>query len=102
MDDQGISWLMKMMQGGGMAAFAASVAGRLMWHVGEVRKGGRKFFSKELLWEIPIAIGMGLVGAGFAEYMQFSGNVETGLVAGLSYLGPRGIEALLDKWLKRK
>ena len=44
--------LWQILQGFGAALFSA-LAGRLMWHVGQVRKGTRAFWSIELLWELP-------------------------------------------------
>lgn len=85
--------------GGALTTLAGAVAGRLMYHVGEVRKLRRAFFGRELVWELPIAIGMALIGEGVSAYWEFSRPVTTGVVATLAYLGPRGAEALLMRWL---
>ena len=77
---------------------AAAAVGRLMWHVGQVRKGTRCFWSLELVWELPVAFGMALIGAGVAEWAALPPKAEVGLIAALSYLGPRGIESLLARW----
>lgn len=94
------AWLTKMVSG--LWAFMLSAAvGRLMWHTKLVQMGHRKFFSVHLLWEIPTAIGMALIGRGAGEYLQLTENATLAIVAVLSYLGPRGIEALFRQWLNR-
>ena len=88
--------------GGAVTTLIGAFTGRLMYHSGEVKLGKRRFFGKELLWEIPVAIGMAIIGEGIARYMELGQPVSTGLVAMLAYLGPRGAEALLTAWLCRK
>lgn len=88
--------------GGAVTTLIGAVTGRLMYHSGEVKLGRRRFFGKELLWEIPVAIGMAIIGEGIASYLGLGQPVSTGLVATLAYLGPRGAEALLTAWLCRK
>lgn len=53
--------------GGAATTLIAVLAGRLMWHTNEVRKMRRKFFGKELLWEMPIAVGMAFIGEGLGS-----------------------------------
>jgi hypothetical protein len=84
--------------GGALTSLAGALAGRFMWHSGEVKLGKRNFFGKELLWEIPVAVGMALIGEALASYLELQQPVSTGLVAALAYLGPRGAEALLSSW----
>ncbi|MDW4550892.1 phage holin family protein [Defluviimonas sp. D31] len=86
---------------GGAAALGAAAAGRLMYHSGEVKGGRRRFLSRELAWEIPVAVGMAIVGRSLADYLGLGANVSTGLVAVLAYLGPRGSEALIERLLRR-
>ena len=88
--------------GGAVTTLIGAFTGRLMYHSGEVKLGKRRFFGKELLWEIPVAIGMAIIGEGIARYFELGQPVSTGLVAMLAYLGPRGAEALLTAWLCRK
>lgn len=75
--------------------------GRLMWHVQEVSRGRRQFFSLWLIWELITALACGFVAVGIAEYLGFAGNVAIAVVIVVSYLGPRGIEALLERVLNR-
>jgi len=88
--------------GGAVATLIGAFTGRLMWHSGEVKLGRRRFFGKELLWEIPVAVGMALIGEAAARYIGLAQPVSTGFVATLAYLGPRGAEALLTAWIGRK
>lgn len=88
--------------GGAVTTLIGAFTGRLMYHSGEVKLGRRRFFGKELLWEIPVAIGMAIIGEAAAGYLGLGQPVSTGVVATLAYLGPRGAEALLCSWLGRK
>lgn len=80
--------------GGAGVTLVASTLGRLMWHTNEVRARRRKFFGHELLWELPTALGMGLVGEGLSSYYQLDELATVGVIVTLSYLGPRGVEAI--------
>ena len=88
--------------GGAMTTLIGAFTGRLMYHSGEVRLGRRRFFGRELLWEIPVAIGMAIIGEAVASYLGLTQPASTGLVATLAYLGPRGAEAVICAWLGRK
>ncbi|ANP35927.1 hypothetical protein JL2886_01005 [Phaeobacter gallaeciensis] len=101
MDETGlVDWLSNLIGGAATTLVGASL-GRLMWHSGEVRKGQRRFFGPELLWEIPVAFGMAIIGEAIASYLGASATVSTGIVALAAYIGPRGAEVLLAKWLTR-
>ncbi|THK38637.1 hypothetical protein EHS39_09015 [Ensifer sp. MPMI2T] len=88
--------------GGAATTVIGAVVGRLMWHTNEVRKMRRKFFGKELLWEMPIAIGMAFIGEGLANWLNLDQPMATGLIAALAYLGPRGSEVLFMRWFGAK
>jgi hypothetical protein len=88
--------------GGTVTTLIGAFTGRLMYHSGEVKHGRRRFFGKELFWEIPVAIGMAIIGEAVASYFALTQPVSTGLVATLAYLGPRGAETLLTAWLCKK
>lgn len=87
---------------GWMAVILAAIAGRMMAHAMAVQVGQRKPLGPHLLWEIPIAIGMGYIAAGFAEWAGFEGNPQLALVAAASYLGPNGVEAIVSRFLAGK
>lgn len=88
--------------GGAATALVAALTGRAMYHAGEVRAKRRPLFSLDLIWEVPLAVGMALIGDGLGEYLELTETVKVGLIAVLSYLGPRGAGALFEKWLSRK
>ena len=102
MNDDGFIEMINAVFGGAVTTLIGAFTGRLMWHSGEVKLGRRKFFGKELLWEIPVAVGMALIGDAAANYIGLTQPVSTGFVATLAYLGPRGAESLLCAWIGRK
>ena len=59
------------------------------------------FWSLELVWELPLVFGMAIIGKGAAKYLGLAGYAEAAVIALLSYLGPRGTEALLLRWVAR-
>ena len=79
------------------AALAAAFTGRLAKHILMVQKGLRRFWGIQLLLELPVAIFMGFVGNGLADWMQLSPKSGIGLIAALSYLGPAAIEHVFSK-----
>ena len=85
--EQVLGWLMITM---------GAAVGRIMFHIKEVRRGMRTFFSFELLMELPIALGMGFIASGIGEYLNMHGNAQLGLVIIVSYLGPRWIDYIAD------
>jgi len=72
-----------------------------MWHTEEAQRGNRRFWSMALIWELPACIGMALAGKGLAQYFMLNEWVELGIIATLSYLGPRGIKHLIRLWIDR-
>lgn len=87
--------------GGAATSFVGALVGRLMWHSGEVRAKRRRIIGPELLWELPTALGMGFVGEGLSQYLGWEDAMRTGLIVCLSYLGPRGAQALAARWIDR-
>lgn len=102
MQDQSFIEIINSVFGGAITTLIGAFTGRLMYHSGEVKLGRRRFFGKELLWEIPVAVGMALIGDAAASYMGLTQPVSTGFVATLAYLGPRGAETLFAAWLGKK
>jgi hypothetical protein len=68
----------------------------------EARKGRRKLFGIEILYELPIGIGMAVIGDGLAGWLGLQQTATLALVAALSYLGPSGSEVMLSKWYGKK
>jgi hypothetical protein len=76
-------------------AFLVATLGRLIWHIEEVRRKQRKFWSLLLIYELTIAIAMAVVGQGVADWLQLTGWTHTAAIGVLAYLGPKGTEAAL-------
>jgi hypothetical protein len=94
--DQLSQWL-----GGAATAIVAATVGRLMYHSQEVEKKHRKFFGWELLWEIPTAAGMAIIGDAMANYLHLPPNVGVGFIGVCSYLGPRWLETLVNPIIEK-
>lgn len=88
--------------GGAGSTLAVATIGRLMWHLGEVRKNKRPFFGVEMLWEIPIVVGMAIIGEGVSDWFNFSPVVAATAIAMLAYLGPRWFEATFQRYISKK
>jgi len=58
MDDGSFIETINALFGGAITTLIGAFTGRLMYHSGEVSLGRRRFFGRELLWEVPVAIGM--------------------------------------------
>lgn len=84
------------------ATLILAYIGRLLWHVGEVQRGRRRFFSTHLLWELVTAIGVGLVADGIVEHVGLTGGPKTAAVVAIAYMGPRGLEALIGRLLDNR
>jgi hypothetical protein len=76
--------------------------GRLLYVLNLVRIGKRKrFVSLQTVWELGVAIGMGVVAGGLSEYLGLIGLTSAGFIAAASYLGPHIIEIILA-WAAQK
>lgn len=100
--DPGLIETMHRAIGGAATAMIAGFAGRAMFHAGEVRARRRPILSWDLLWEAPLVLGMAMIGDSVGVYLDFPREVTVGLIAFLSYLGPRGAGAALERWAARK
>lgn len=97
--EPGLIAAMQNLIGGAATAIIAAFAGRAMWHAQQVRARRRPVLSVDLLWEVPLAIGMALIGDALGAWLDLSREVGVGLIAVLSYLGPRGAGAIIERWL---
>jgi hypothetical protein len=89
--------------------FPTAMLARLLWHHRLVRMGQRRFWGRDLLWEVPTAAFSSILGSGFAllmipflpQVVQESPErlfMVTNTIVGLcAWMGPRGIEVLLSK-----
>lgn len=73
-----------------------AIVGRLLYHTRLVQMGRRRFLSIQLLWELPVALGMGFVADGLAAWLSLAGRPAVALIVSASYLGPRIIETAFD------
>lgn len=80
----------------------AGLIGRLMFHAKQVQSGRRKPFSLALLWDIPIALGMGWIALGLGTWMKFPWEFTISLGLITSYLGPYMIDTIFTKWIEEK
>lgn len=88
-------WLTKILGSTAMMLFLAAYLGRFVYHLEQVRRRRRRLLSLDVLFDVPIAAGMGLLGAGLGEYLSLA-QLGTAATAGvLGYVGPRGAEAML-------
>lgn len=55
-----------------------------------------------LLWEVPLAVGMGVVGKGIADIAGLQNFPNFATVIAISYIGPRVIDILLEKYQAKK
>lgn len=97
----GLTWARHMLDVIGATLILAYI-GRLLWHVGEVQRGRRRFFSTHLLWEVVTAIGVGLVADGVVAHVGLTGGPKTAAVVAIAYMGPRGLEALVGRLLDNR
>lgn len=75
----------------------AGIAGRLMFHSREVQAGRRRFWGRELPFELLVAVGMGLIGSSLCAYFAISSPASAGVVSAVAYLGPRALDTLFDR-----
>jgi hypothetical protein len=80
----------------------AGLMGRMMFHGREAQAGRRKFWGKELPFEMLIAIGMAFLGKAAAGYFDLSAEIATAAAGIAAYLGPRALDAGFDKFIARK
>jgi len=95
----GPGWLKDILHGGSLSFVWAGV-GRLMFLARQVQQGRRRLFSKSLLLELPIALGMGMVGAGIADWWGFTGQVRDAVLVSAGFVGPRAIEQVFERALR--
>lgn len=95
-------WLTEHTEAALSSMAAAAIAGRLTWHTRLVQSGARKFFSPALLFEIPVVLFTWRLGIGVADWFGWSGPVAGAAVAVVSYLGPGGLQALLQRYVELK
>jgi hypothetical protein len=76
--------------------------GRLLYVTNMVRTGRRRrFLTVQTAWELSVALGMGVVAGGLANYIGLTGLPAVGFISAASYLGPHAIEMGLG-WMAQR
>lgn len=83
------------------ALFPTALLGRFLYHARLVRLGRRRFWGRELWWEVPTAALCAIVGGGLAEYFALPPLAVHAVVGVAGWLGPRGIEVAAIRVLDR-
>lgn len=78
------------------------VLGRLMFHARQVQRGHRKPLSWTLLWDLPIALGMGWIALGLGAWLHVVWEATISISLITSYLGPHAIDLGFSKWSDKK
>ena len=77
--------------------FLAAAVGRMMFHSREAQAGRRRFWGRELPFELVIAFGMGLPAYSVCAWLDLTGGQSAGLISAIGYLGPRAIDTLFER-----
>jgi len=101
-DPSTITETLEALVGGAMTTVIAGISGRLMFHSMEVKNKRRKFLGRELIWEMPVAVGMALIAESLTIKLGLDASMRTGVIAAIAFLGPRVIEELFNKYAGTK
>ncbi len=75
----------------------AGILGRIMFHARQVQEGKRKPLSWALLWDVPIALGMGWTTYGFCRWQGVPIEVTVSASIIASYLGPYTVDLIVSR-----
>lgn len=79
-------------------AGALGLLGRLI----AMSRMDRRPFGWSLLWEIPTAVGMGIIGSGLADYLELKNFAHHAMTISVGYIGPRLVDEIFNRWLPPK
>ena len=83
-----------------------ALVGRLLYITNMIRLGKRKSFSLlQTMWELGVAIGMGVIAGGVGEYLKLGDLEYAGFISAVSYIGPRIVDyalEALDRWVNKQ
>lgn len=82
----------------GAAAGGMGVLGRLV----ALASATRRPAGLSLLWEVPLAIGLGVVGKGLADWLGLTGFPSYACTIAVAYVGPRALDIALDRYAAGK
>lgn len=78
-----------------------ALLGRLIYHQREARQGRRRFWSRDLFWEIPTAALCAVIAGGIASYQGLDLFMTQALVGIVGYIGPRGLQVMIMKAVEK-
>lgn len=78
-----------------------AIIARILYHRKLVQAGHRRFWSSDLLWELPTAILAAIIGGGLAQWLGLTGWTANGVVGFVAWLGPRGLEEIVFRVASR-
>jgi len=78
-------------------AGALGLLGRLLAYA----HADRRPLGWSLAWELPVALGMGIVGKGVADWLSLDGFPEYAVTIAVAYVGPRIIDVLVARVQER-
>lgn len=82
----------------GLVASLLGVLGRLV----SLAHSTRRPRGWALLWEVPVAVGMGLIGKSVAESFHLTDVVSYGIIIAISYLGPHAIDMAVEYYTQKQ
>lgn len=82
----------------------AGIVGRLMFHAQQVQRGRRKPLSWLLLFDLPIALGMGWGALGLGVWLRLPTEATISVAIAAAHLGPHSVDrifgALADRYTR--
>ena len=76
-----------------------ALVGRFLYVANLIRTGKRKrFWSIQTVWELAIAVGMGVIAGGVGDYLHLDDLTYAGFISAASYLGPQVFQAAIERW----
>ena len=99
--DHGFLETLKDSIGAAGMGLAGATGTRMIWVGYQLRAGDRRIVAAWLAFELLIAVVMGLSALGVAEWFELTPWQTFALAGAFGWLGPKGIEALVVRWLDR-
>lgn len=73
------------------------IVGRLMYHARAVQQGNRKPWSWALIFDLPIALGMGWCVYGLCVWFSLRAEPTISAAIAASYLGPYSVDRIFSR-----
>lgn len=81
----------------GLLASVLGAVGRLLF----LAKATSRPKGWQLLWEVPLAVGLGLVGISIAGFLETINSVSYGIIIAVAYLGPQIIDKVAEVYFRK-